>query len=1823
MSQTTDTAAASTTEALEHLRRRLLDLTGRNRLLNFRPPKKRSLRVIDELPDQIVSTLLAGEEMRFRAVPEPTEKELVRAGYLRCDSQTGEPVRLRGDPSAKQWAEYLGLATSYEVPCAADSNGARKHTDKVIQTLFYPFELEAHLKALFQAGESAIQEMGTNILYLAVGFLEWYESKDSQIEHLAPLLLVPVRLHKGRLHPATRTYDYTITYSDEDLVPNLSLREKLRIDFGMALPRLGGNTVPEAYLHKVQSLVKKTHPRWCVRRYITLALFNFTKLLMYLDLDPKSWPRKSNIVHHPVVSQILSRAVPTDPAEASSSESLGFGEEYPIDEIESVHADYPLIDDADSSQHSALIDAIDGKNLVIEGPPGTGKSQTITNLIAAAIAQGKTVLFVAEKLAALEVVQSRLADAGLGEFCLELHSHKTQKRKLLDAIEDRINKHGKYRHSRDLEADIARYEELKAKLAGYAEKMNRPWKNTGMTLHDVFAAATRYRNAISVEPSVVHPDHCTGENYDAAAQRLNKDRAHAYRSVYMAVARQLGNGANLQRHPWFGVANDDLQIFDIDRVVETLGAWQATLHELVEQRQALAETLGCDRSDIPPDFGGLQSALAQLERIPALHGDEILEVLPALRGDALEDALRQRDLFDEVQRLFRGLRQVVHADVLQDRLIVGQITSGSETLSGLVASDVTLGRLGEAIRKLASVGEELDALQPPLRGLGTVLGDAGKKYLTFSLSGLRECKTAIELIAGLKIDYWQYRSPLFDDDKLDRLLPKLRGEISGVREIEARLDHTFSLEQTLDERSLREIMGALETGGRLRWFKGSWRRARKRLLNHAASPRVRFDSMRALLGDAIALAAKRSALESNSTYKEALGKLFKGQGTNLDAAGMLRGWYRWVRQTYGIGFGHRAALGDAIITLPASGAGAVHALASRHVPQQLTALLATLDGLKAVFTPATRIHLDDAALIGDTGTIPDLLQRTRDAMHVCGPLADDEAKSVADVRAQALEIAVLQAKMQRWNDAGLDNRAFGGRLRLDPCTKVDDVQETLALDHTLRLAVFCDHEPRGSSLADCIYRVPASTTFESLSDRASSLRAALDAESAARQTYARLVGLDAVAWESTTEGMLDQLIARNQLALNDPESLQNWLDYTRIRSQLAASGFTGVSVAVEASALPINEVEDASLAGTFDVLAREALKEDRKLARFSGKSHAVLCEQYADCDNRLKRLQRREIAWAADQASLPAGETGGRVSDLTEMALLLHECGKKKRHIPVRQLVQRAGRALLALKPCFMMGPMSVAQYLEPGSINFDLVVMDEASQIKPEDAIGAVARGGQLVVVGDPNQLPPTSFFDRLADGDDEDPTGAGDAESVLDAVWPLFQRRLLRWHYRSQHPDLIAFSNAFFYKELVLFPSPYGESDQYGIQYHRLPHGCFTNHRNLEEARVIAGAVRQHFRVSPDETLGVATMNVEQRLQIEAAIESLAKDDIGFQKSLDKDSERRESLFIKNLENVQGDERDVIFISMTYGPGEPGGKVMQRFGPINADTGWRRLNVLFTRARQRMHVFSSMGSADIAIGASSKRGVKALHDFLNYCETGILSHTDGATGRAPDSDFEVAVMDALRKQGFACVPQVGVAGFFIDAAVIDPGRSGYYLMGIECDGATYHSAKSTRDRDRLRQSILERLGWRIRRIWSTDWYKNPAGTLAPILKELDDLKSATSPVSEASVEGAGATLGFEEAGASADGAYVDAIAYEGGNLRDKLIRFDREVLRKEVPGTPDSKRLLRPAMLEALIEFQPTNKAEFLEEIPRYLREGTAVNEGKYLDQVFEIVNASLAES
>jgi superfamily I DNA and/or RNA helicase/very-short-patch-repair endonuclease len=400
---------------------------------------------------------------------------------------------------------------------------------------------------------------------------------------------------------------------------------------------------------------------------------------------------------------------------------------------------------------------------------------------------------------------------------------------------------------------------------------------------------------------------------------------------------------------------------------------------------------------------------------------------------------------------------------------------------------------------------------------------------------------------------------------------------------------------------------------------------------------------------------------------------------------------------------------------------------------------------------------------------------------------------------------------------------------------------------------------------------------------------------------------------------------------------------------------------------------------------------------------------------------------------------------------------------------------------------------------------MDEASQLRPEDALGAVARGSQLVVVGDPKQLPPTSFFQRTLDDDEEDEerVAASEGESILDIALGQYQPvRRLRWHYRSQHHSLIAFSNEEFYGgDLVVFPSAYHQHDSLGVK-HVIANGVYENRRNPLEAEEVVKAVLEHIAIHPEDSLGVVTMNFEQRELIEELLDARLQKDSFSAAWIEHRETTPEPFFIKNLENVQGDERDAIFISVTYGR-DPKGNIFQRFAGVNTASGHRRLNVLITRAKKRTVVFSSLDPDLIQTTASSAWGVRALKSYLNYAKKGISASPEISPGAEPSNEHEAAIGSILKEHGYDVIPQVGVSGYFIDLAVRHPRKPGAFLVGIEFDGKSYHSGRSARDRDRLRQMTLMNQGWAIHRIWSTDWFKNRNSEIDRLLRRVRSLES------------------------------------------------------------------------------------------------------------------------
>jgi very-short-patch-repair endonuclease len=590
-------------------------------------------------------------------------------------------------------------------------------------------------------------------------------------------------------------------------------------------------------------------------------------------------------------------------------------------------------------------------------------------------------------------------------------------------------------------------------------------------------------------------------------------------------------------------------------------------------------------------------------------------------------------------------------------------------------------------------------------------------------------------------------------------------------------------------------------------------------------------------------------------------------------------------------------------------------------------------------------------------------------------------------------------------------------------------------------------------------------------------------------------------------------------------SLREWLEVARRRSFLRSSGTDALISAFDDAGLSPDRLPDTFNALAFHYRAMRVRQSRPVLRNMKGIDLENERARFVTVDNALKKRQREAVRLRLLRTTIPVGSGIGPKRDWTDLQCLRNEFTKQARHLPIRPLLSRSGRATQAMKPCFMMSPLSLAKFLPSRIMSFDLLIIDEASQMKPEDSLGGLLRAKKVVVVGDPNQLPPSDFFSRVTPADEggaenEDESDDIDAESILDWSLKTFHApRRLEWHYRSRCESLIAFSNREFYSsksgshgDLVTFPN--AQPDSFSIDLVRV-NGNYKASRNpAEVARVVEAAIDfmiQHADLPAHEipTLGIVAINIEQRDAIREEFNRSGRDEAieRYLNACNKGTSKRgpEPFFIKNLENVQGDERDFVMISLTYGREVGQERVAQRFGPIARGQGHRRLNVLFTRARQRVVIFSSMGSDDVLVTPTTKRGIRVLRDYLRYVESRRLE-VGIATGRDFDSDFERDVRSRLQARGFVVDPQVGVSGYRIDLGVRHPHHPAVYLAGVECDGAAFHSAKSARDRDRLRESVLRGTGWAILRVWSTDWFANAEIQTDRLASELQRLVS--SPV-------------------------------------------------------------------------------------------------------------------
>ncbi|EHH66981.1 DUF3320 domain-containing protein [Gluconobacter morbifer] len=646
--------------------------------------------------------------------------------------------------------------------------------------------------------------------------------------------------------------------------------------------------------------------------------------------------------------------------------------------------------------------------------------------------------------------------------------------------------------------------------------------------------------------------------------------------------------------------------------------------------------------------------------------------------------------------------------------------------------------------------------------------------------------------------------------------------------------------------------------------------------------------------------------------------------------------------------------------------------------------------------------------------------------------------------------------------------AWGQELRAALAGCVGDIQELLTLRRQVR-----DLLTEGRDLLGETGMVGR---------QIAAFQTALAAVQASVQTLSELAASDMMQTVPDGPDWMQRLGDRMKDWQEQGRNLRDWCAWRRVCHDAGRVGLEPLVTALLDGCVGPDSLQDVLEASYAQWWLPSVVDQEPTLRGFVAATHEDRIERFRTWDKEASRM-----ASALIRARLLGTVPGEEVRRRDAQYVLIHrETQKKARQMPIRKLASDAPRAIRTLTPCLMMSPLSVAQYLPPGSEPFDLVIFDEASQIPTWDAIGAIGRGRQVIVVGDPKQLPPTSFFSRN-ETEDENPDQA-DMESILDECRAAGVPEIsLKWHYRSRHESLIAFSNMQYYGgELITFPSTVTQDR--AVSFRFVEDGNYQRggaRTNPAEARAVVAEVLRLLRLDDGRSVGVVTFNAEQQNLITDLLDRAQSEDAALVRFFGIDA--AEPVFVRNLENVQGEERDVMLFSLTYAP-ELKGAPYVSFGPLNRVGGERRLNVAVTRARQQLIVFGSLRAEQIDPGRSSALGVSHLRKFLAFAEHGagaLAGLHEGSVGDY-DSRFEMEVAAMLRERGWEVRPQIGVSRFRIDLGIVDPDQAGTFLAGVECDGATYHSSATAQDRDRLRQAVLETLGWTILRVWSTDWWLN-----------------------------------------------------------------------------------------------------------------------------------------
>jgi REase_MTES_1575/Protein of unknown function (DUF4011)/AAA domain/Protein of unknown function (DUF3320) len=1628
---------SSPMKRVEDWKSRLIDLSRKNNLLYFKKGKRGNLPITQPDAQKIFDTLvLKKKRMEFFAPQEEAKKP-----------ETTDSPKAKGKGKARAETETAKVSVKADT---IPEEPKRPTANQLVSGNMGSMELERSLKSLQGRSLLDYMERGVRILHAAFGTLNWVDEETKENVQ-SPLILVPLELTRDTIH---QPYTIAVPPVEDEAVLNPALQAKLKNDYKIELPPLPEEWEEQKvadYYKLVDQAVAEMG--WKTESSIDLGLFSFQKLVIYKDLESNA----PLVTQHPIIRAIA--GIKEDNLILSA-----LPDEKDVDKIEAPAKTYQVLD-ADSSQRVSIEYALRGQSFVMKGPPGTGKSQTIANIIAECIANGKSVLFVSDKMAALEVVYKRLSEVGLAHFCLELHSSKANKQQVVAELKRSLDENlipRKLPSSHEFE-QMAEYREA---LNGYVTALHEKRPYLQRSVYEVLSIISSLERIPFVPVGLTEIGTLTPQKMRELEQLVSQ-----LSKVWQVIDEP--------DFPWLGYRADKYNLEIRSELLTTLESINETLHGLELETEDFSAKLGV----FPPEtFARIQWLLDVSKFLSESPKPEAYWLTNPSLDILLSEAQAYLDTTNWIKTTSTSLMERYNPSLFNLAL-----NRSAEMQLAVSAFGKMLPTVNIEENEFLTKRENLLAFLKNTQLASRKLSETAQTLAPLlALDNSDLTITQLKQLSRLAMMCFAEDKPepeWFDAKYLEQVqetMVKAKQLYQEYNQTKGRLEETYS--EGIYELDLHGLIerysGEYQSG--LKVFNSTYRNDQKtiaRLTNDGKVPKT----IQQDLIDARKVKKLRTKIEdSGETVRTLMGHYYRKTRTDFQGAEKAIALTDEIKK---LSWGTQ--IPEALLKLLTSTANPspmiknlgldlqesvgkweqqakeVESLIPQKMPKSDAPISQTSLLVLEEWAAETEKQLNPLiALTKDT------LTTAKQEPQIYRQLIQD-LKNSEDIRKKEAQIVGEKVQLKE---------KFGIRFQ-ELETNWQDIVAVLEWCKKVQ-AAFIDL-PVPQAFADLAAQGPsgAPSNAELIQRKDSSLKVLAH--------FNKRFETEMKYQNQLLKDLEIKVISERIQALRDRvDDVQVWIDYKDAKNRFALRNldqFFGRLVEQRISAADLLDVFRKSV---YQEWINNLYNEDQKLGKFRRENHEQLIADFRKLDQDLIHLTSSMVIEEAN--SRKPQDILIQAAD-SEANILLKEAAKKRRLMPIRTLMQKIPNLLVKLKPCLLMSPISVSQFLPPDN-KFDLVLFDEASQLVPEDAIGAIYRGKTVVVAGDNKQLPPTSFFQKsLLDNVDWDELSDDDVEvfdSILDECLGIgLPVKTLRWHYRSKHEELIAFSNHRFYDDtMITFPSAMNQTDSLGVKLVHVPDGIYDRggkRDNPKEAEKVAELVFEHFKNYPKKTLGVVTFSIAQMNAVEEAIENKLNEHPDFEPFFKED--RLEGFFVKNLENVQGDERDVIFFSVGYGFDQQRQMTMN-FGPLNKPGGERRLNVAVTRAREKVVLITSIKASDIDKDTQAL-GVQTLRTYLDYAEHGPETQSDKSKESTFDSAIDEDVAAEIKKMGYEVVPEVGCSGYRIDIGVLDPVNEGCFLLGVECDGTTYKSSSSARDRDRLREQVLRQLGWRMYRVWSPAW--------------------------------------------------------------------------------------------------------------------------------------------